>query len=490
MELLRLELPLSPAVKQATADRLLRVAVRKTASQVQLAPPPAGQLRQVQASEGSVYALLGVPKDDAHSWLRASGCGGLLVRPFWMADGGNTIKKSDYEVFWLKSCTTDANKLWEALWEQRGFCGVVTNGKGLGLRVAPGTDVATLQAQIRFIMQDDKAQVRCPVLGQRWWRLGPLTDAEVWHAADLVASCGLSPLRGELRLGRLGPFRSVVYFAAVGDPTRYSLDDGSWGSSEAALTPANPPPQRPPPARGAALAATSQWAGPRRPAAQLPSTSLPPAQAWLSATAPDGFPPLPARGGHLGPAAVMISQDTNHQRGLPGGAAMRRTGGPPGGGGRPGRQPWEEQLATLTDQLAELLQENRELRKEVGNLRRQVEAARGLQQHQPYALSSVPPQPAAPLAPPHHPSLGRPRMVGELTPEHRSSADGVDIEMRSPPVDVEPKRVCRSLAMSLDTVVFNTGLGPQPGAPPGVGEAVGSDVHPARASAAPGGDGV
>ena len=135
LELLRLELAVPPATKQVAAEKLLRTAVRRLAERQKLAAPPNGQLRQVQASHGSVFALLGVPRADARAWLQGSGFGGLLARPFWVSDGSNNIQRSDFEVFWLRSCSVDPAKLWEALSGQPGFYGVVSNGAGLELRV-------------------------------------------------------------------------------------------------------------------------------------------------------------------------------------------------------------------------------------------------------------------------------------------------------------------------------------------------------------------
>ena len=223
LELLRVQLSLPPAVKQASAEKMLRAAVRKSAGRLHLSVPPTGQLRQIQASEGSVFGLLGVPKEEARQWLRSSGAGGLLVRPFWVSDNSSLLHRSDYEMCWLKSCTADAATLWDALWEQYGFFGLVTNGKNLGLRITPGIDVDGMLAQVHFATRDVSASIRRPVHGARWWQLGPLTDAEVWHAAELVAAFGLQPLRGELRYGRSGPFRSVVYFTAVGNQSSIRL---------------------------------------------------------------------------------------------------------------------------------------------------------------------------------------------------------------------------------------------------------------------------
>lgn len=58
--------------------------------------------------------------------------------------------------------------------------------------------------------------------------------------------------------------------------------------------------------------------------------------------------------------------------------------------------PVEERLAALSLQLEAVLRQLHELQKENLALRRQLEAARGFQQHQPYALQATPPS-LAPL---------------------------------------------------------------------------------------------
>ena len=120
------------------------------------------------------------------------------------------------------------------------------DGKDLAVRVGMGVDRRLVQSQVEFVLGTG-TQLRSPVPGLRWWRLAPLTEAEVWHVKDLIAQTGLQLAREELRLARVGPFRSAVFFAATGEPTKVSLDDGSWSSSAARLSPADPPPRRKPP---------------------------------------------------------------------------------------------------------------------------------------------------------------------------------------------------------------------------------------------------
>ena len=77
---------------------------------------------------------------------------------------------------------------------------------------------------------------------------------------------------------------------------------------------------------------------------------------------------------------------------------------------------WQTQMEVLTTQLGQLLEEVRALRKENSELRRQVEAARGLQQHQPYALSPLVPLPQPQFSPMGACNTARTRTAGELTP--------------------------------------------------------------------------
>ena len=131
-------------------------------------------------------------------------------------------------------------KIWEAVYKLPGVYGLLPSSKDVAVRVTGEADVSMVQAQLQFVFGDSGVQFRRAIPGQRWWRLGPLRDAELWEVKDMIAKTGLEPLRGELRTARAGPFRSFVYFAATGSPTRQSFDDGGWNSSRASLQPAEP----------------------------------------------------------------------------------------------------------------------------------------------------------------------------------------------------------------------------------------------------------
>ena len=126
----------------------------------------------------------------------------------------------------------------------------------------------------------------------------------------------------------------------------------------------------------------------------------------------------------------------------------------------------EDKLSLLTVQVAELLEELRAVRKENAALRRQVEALRGLQQHQPYAsarpqpLPSLPsprfsPLPAVPRSEDPEAFLpltvrvvepGRSRTAAGLSPDRVDLQDAQgETVMESPPAAADSKRARRSL---------------------------------------------
>jgi hypothetical protein len=235
------------------------------------------------------------------------------------------------------------------------------------------------------------------------------------------------------------------------------LDDGSWNCSQATLLPAEPPPRRQ--TRGPALSPQSTWGG-SRPSAPLgnnaertrsanttssaPRTAPPPASVW-TAPAPtqrsllgaEAFPPLPS-------VAKSSPQPPVGHRG-PG----RNRGGQRGSSPVPGpphnSSALESQLSLLVQQVAALTEEVRSLRNENVVLRRQLDVARGVQQHQPYAILPL----ADPTTSPRGPPVVRPRTAGELSPGPVIDLGG-DAIMNSPPLDGDPKRARRSLAVGLE----------------------------------------
>ena len=225
LELLRLEFMLPPAARQRDAERLARKGLEKIAKELQLPSPAPHQLRNIQPTHGSVAAIFGVPRPLAAQWLRGSGCGGLYLRPFWTEDSSAAMARDCFELLWLRNKLADGPRIWGAVKDLPSVVGLLPGDKDVAIRVQAGCPPEALQAvqaQVQFVLEDKQAQLRRLVLGQRWWRLGPLTEAECCRLQEMVAATGLVPLRGELRVARMGPFRSAVYFAA-GDPTQGGL---------------------------------------------------------------------------------------------------------------------------------------------------------------------------------------------------------------------------------------------------------------------------
>lgn len=322
LELLRMEMILPPALQQSKAEQAARRGLRQLATALQLPEPPPHQLRQLQVQHGLISGILGVPVAQAREWLRGSGCCGLYLRPFWTNSTGEAVARHHFHVHWLRGHIDKGPKLWQALWDKPGVFGLIPSGRDVGVRISTDTDLTTLEPHLRFGLDDQSATFRRGIPGQRWWRLGPLTEAEAWHAKDLIALTGLEPIRGELRFAQAGPFRRNVYFSAVGEPRRYSLDDGSWNGSAASLQISTPPPRHTSVARhsfprpsnnGPALTSLSTWGGAR----QTSTTASPFQQPALVATSrpsvsPSLFPPL-----RSSPASRAVPHPTDHQQALP-----------------------------------------------------------------------------------------------------------------------------------------------------------------------------
>ena len=234
--------------------------------------PGPQMLRQVVVQHGSVLAILAVPKAHALAWLRGSGCGGLYLRPFWTGSTDPALGREKFSLLWLRGQAERGPELWGMFHDKEGVVGLLLAGKDVALRVDQTANVRELEAKLGIMLKNQEERFHQAVKGQRWWRLGPMTEAESWQALEMVRETGLEPIRGELKWARMGRWRHAVFFAAVGQPSRMTLDDGSRGSTEAFLMEAPPPPKTAgktatPGAKGegtAALAESSAWAGPRR----------------------------------------------------------------------------------------------------------------------------------------------------------------------------------------------------------------------------------
>ena len=427
LELLRLEMILPPATRQSTAERIARAGLRKVAEAMRLPAPDPHQLRQLQPTHDGVAGILGVPPEAAQQWLQGSGCQGVYLRPFRTEHTSPSLDRSLFHLLWARGRLADGPRLWEAFKAEPGFAGLLPMGKDVAVRVTAAANVQELQALLRIALGDVQAQFRRAVPGQRWWKLGPLSDAERWHVKDMLAKTGLVPLRDELRYGKAGPFRVFVYFAAVGEPRCDSFDDGGWASSEARLYPADPPPRRP----AKSLPPQATWGGPRQAPSPVPSVSRgspqPQSKPPPGAAAPrqrkpalesvEFFPPLPVPAANSAPSGSRNETSGSRRRSA----------------GSPGQQTSQASLEAKVDQLLQLLQQQgeelRQLRLENESLRAQL---RGIQVHQPYAFPG-------PLVPhPTSASTSLPVVVessGTRTPPRESmSAADEDVTMTLPKV--------------------------------------------------------
>eukprot|EP00667_Euglena_gracilis_P003624 EG_transcript_3634 len=246
LELLRVEFELPAALRQRHALQETNKALRRAAGAVGIAFGSAHRLQQVQVTHSSVLALMAVPRPEARQWLRASGCGNLFVRPFYTQDTAPELERSRFNMLWLRGHRASASRLWESVHDIQGVYGLVVTDKDAAIRVLGEADRPSIEAHVHLVLGDRKTTLHQATPDLRWWRLGPLEDADVFRIQELITLTGLTPHRGEVRLGSAGPFRRVAFFAATGTPKKTSLDDGSWGRSCAArLTPAAPPPRQP-----------------------------------------------------------------------------------------------------------------------------------------------------------------------------------------------------------------------------------------------------
>ena len=244
MELLRVEYLLPPATRSQQAERSLRSALRKVAEAVGCTPPAAPQLSQVQVEHGGVVCIFAVSRAEARAWLRGSGCQGVFLRPFWTKDTGSQIQRDQFALHWLRGHGKDAEKIWAALKDEPGFFGLLAGGPDVAVRLSAEAVVQRALQQVRFTLQRTEVAFRQATPGARWWKLGPLTPAEVIHVKSLIPQFGLSWEGDQVRFGAAGRFRSFAFFRASGQPSRHSLDEGGWNSSVAELRLAEPPPRQ------------------------------------------------------------------------------------------------------------------------------------------------------------------------------------------------------------------------------------------------------
>ena len=405
LELLRVEYLLPPATRTQQAERTLRAALRDLAALLHVSAPAGPQLRQIQVEHGGVVALLEVPRDAARRWLWGSGRAGLFLRPFWTKDTGADVDRSNFALWWLHGHADQADTVWNALSTEVGFVGLLAGGADIAVRVSAEANLSAMQAQVQFKLANKKLVFAIANPAARWWRLGPLSAAEVAAAPELITALGLHLTRESIsfKSANYTRTRSYAFFRATGDPVRMTMDDGGWNSSEAQLSLADPPPRRstelqrpaapapsppvpkaPPPDRrnrpGPALSAQSTWGGPQRTSAAPPSQPVQPVAASPPAPRP---PPVPAPTRQSRRARPPVGESSEEAGDV---LASRR----------PRRRPDAGRRLASSAELEDLKELIRALQAELRALRRDNELLRRAQLTDPWRYPGPPYHPAVP----------------------------------------------------------------------------------------------
>ena len=322
--------------------------------------------------------------------------GVFFLRPFWTKDTGPQFQRDQFSLHWLRGHGKDAEKIWAALKDEPGFFGLLAGGPDVAVRLSAEAVVQRALQQVRFTLQRTEVAFRQATPGARWWKLGPLTPAEVVHVKSLIPQFGLSWEGDQVRFGAAGRFRSFAFFRASEQPSRHSLDEGGWNSSVAELRPAEPPPRQGSkgplalitrPGRGqglsggTALPPQAAWGGPRAPASKPAANNEPVTQRPLASQ--------PGATSRVGPRSKVAPR----KQSASGTSAGPLPSVPPSTTG-PG-QSVEAQLGLLLQQMQALTTQNAamaaelaELRRENTALRRRLEEASHFV-HQPYGPSPM-----------------------------------------------------------------------------------------------------
>ena len=104
------------------------------------------------------------------------------------------------------------------------------------------------------------------------------------------------------------------------------------------------------------------------------------------------------------------------------------------------------ELANMSQKIDRLQRELQELHKSNAELRLRAERAEGLQQHQPYSLTPLPPQPTFTYTPPRLPVDPHGRPASTLSPLPPGGSTS--------PTDAEAKRPCRRLSLTAETTTM------------------------------------
>ena len=416
-----------PATRSQQAERTLRAALRDLAKLLAVAAPAGPQLRQVQVQHGGVVALLEVPREEARRWLWGSGRSSLFLRPFWTADTGRDLDRTNFSLWWLRGQATQADTVWQALHQSSGFYGLLAGGADVAVRVSAEANLSAMQSKVQFKLDNSKLSFAVANPEARWWRLGPLTAAEVASLDPLITGLGLQLNRESIRFKSANHTRTrtFAFFRATGQPRRMTLDDGGWQSSEARLHPADPPPRRSPAPFAPSVSAANPSAIASPANRQLPGPALTPQSVWAG---PQRSPPSANdRPKKSASASQSVRQPSPPRRapttrasgrGQSGGSSDEGPSSPKGRGDRQRRRGSRRQVAT-SDELEDLRELLRALQAELRALRRENELLRRAQLTDPWRFPGPYYPPVAP-ATSSAPALVLPPLATTQTPPRQS----------------------------------------------------------------------
>ena len=117
--------------------------------------------------EDTLVGILTVPRQQARSWLRGSGCGGAYLRPFWTEQTAKEVQRDQFTLLWARGRRGAGPELWKALHDQPGIFRLLLGGRDVAVRVTAEADITALQAKLRFALNEQTAEFRRPVPGER-----------------------------------------------------------------------------------------------------------------------------------------------------------------------------------------------------------------------------------------------------------------------------------------------------------------------------------
>jgi len=241
-EMLLVALEMPPAMKAEVGTRKLRAAIRKLMQDTESGDFTGAELRQMRVQSGGLLtAVVTVPSAKALQWMQFSGRDGLYIRPLWTAVTGEALRRDRFRLLWARGKREEGPKIWERLRGVKGIVGLTVEGNDVAVRVGIEAAWDMVTPAIDLALHGSGVLLRSAVPGAKWWRLGPLSDVEMGGAKGKLAEMGLVVV-GEVRWGKMGPFRGCVYALATGDPVTRTVGDEGWDSSSAKLTEVGPPP--------------------------------------------------------------------------------------------------------------------------------------------------------------------------------------------------------------------------------------------------------